>query len=211
MFQKGLSQSTRQNLAILAKIPDISSFYLAGGTAIALNLGHRLSFDLDFFTQKAFSGSGLARKIQEYGNFSLEQVLEDTLLGKLNGEKVSFFLYQYPLLKPRKSWKKIYIASLSDLAAMKIEAIGGRGRKRDFIDLYFISRKISIRSTLYLYDKKYKALASNLPHLIKSLGYFEDAEEDEMPQMLEQISWEGIKEFFTKEVKKISQELLRIG
>ncbi len=86
MFQKGLSQSTYQNLAILARIPDVSSFYLAGGSAVALHLGHRLSFDLDFFTQKAFSGTGLAKKIQEYGDFSSEQVLEDTLLGKLNGE-----------------------------------------------------------------------------------------------------------------------------
>lgn len=210
MFQKGLSQSTYQNLAILAKISDVNSFYLAGGSAVALHFGHRLSFDLDFFTQKAFSGTGLAKKIQEYGDFSSEQVLEDTLLGKLNGEKVSFFLYEYPMLKRNKSWKKINIASLSDLAAMKIEAIGGRGRKRDFIDLYFINKTISIKKALSLYDKKYKALASNMIHLIRSLGYFEDAQEDEMPQMLEKISWEEVKDFFRTEVRKLSRELLGV-
>lgn len=177
---------------------------------MALHLGHRLSFDLDFFTRKAFSGTGLAKKIQKYGDFSSEQVLEDTLVGKLNGEKVSFFLYEYPMLKPIKSWKRTNIASLSDLAAMKVEAIGGRGRKRDFIDLYFISKRLSIKKALSLYDKKYKALASNITHLIRSLAYFEDAEEDDIPQMLEKISWDEVKEFFTKEVKKLSRELLGV-
>ena len=177
---------------------------------MALHLGHRLSFDLDFFTQKAFRGTDLAKKIQEYGDFSSEQVLEDTLVGKLNGEKVSFFLYEYSMLKPNKSWKKVNIASLYDLAAMKIEAISGRGRKRDFIDLYFISKTISIKKALSLYDKKYKALASNMIHLIKSLGYFEDAKEDEMPEMLEKIYWEEVKDFFRTEVKKLSRELLGV-
>lgn len=210
MFQKGLSKPTQANLELLAKLPTVQDFYLAGGTSIALHFGHRLSFDLDFFTTQTFNSKKLAKIIKKHGIFTIEQILEDTLLGKLNGEKVSFFYYQYPLLKPTHTWKGIAIAGLSDLAAMKLEAISGRGRKRDFIDLYFISKEISLKQALELYDQKYKSLANNITHLLKSLRYFEDANEDEMPQMIEKVSWEKIKKFFTETVKNLSREFLGI-
>lgn len=211
MFQKGLSKPTHANLELLAKLPTMQDFYLAGGTSIALHLGHRLSFDLDFFTTQTFSSEKLAKTIKKYGMFTIEQILEDTLLGKLNGEKVSFFYYRYPLLKPPRTWKGIAIANLSDLAAMKLEAISGRGRKRGFIDLYFISKEISLKQALELYDQKYKALANNITHLLKSLEYFEDANEDEMPQMIEKVSWGKVKEFFTKEAIRLTNQLLTRG
>lgn len=209
MFQKGLSQSTRQNLALLSKLHSIKDFYLAGGTACALRLGHRLSFDLDFFTPKRFNSSSLARQIEKLGNFQVEQRLPDTLLGKLTGEKISFFTYSYPLIGKLEEFEGIMMADLPDLAAMKIEAISGRGKKRDFIDLYFLSQKISLQKILNFYDRKYQVLAVNLYHLLRSLVYFIDAEKEEMPQMITPVSWEQVKEFFTAEVKKISEELLR--
>lgn len=208
MFQKGVSQSTRKNLAILAQIPDIKDFYLAGGTACALHFGHRLSFDLDFFTQKVFNGKKLAEKIGEHSFLTIEQVLEDTLLGKMNDEKVSFFYYRYPILKPSHSWKGISIASVKDLAAMKIEAISGRGKRRDFIDLYVLCKNISLEDFLQAYEQKYKVLANNLIHILKSLEYFDDAEHDEIPQMIQKISWDEVKAFFEKEVKRLSKKFL---
>lgn len=208
MFQKGLSQSTSKNLALLTKVPSISNFYLAGGTACALHFGHRLSFDLDFFSQKSFDSKVLASVIKNLGVFSTERIAKGTLLGKLNGEKISFFLYQYPLLESPKNWHGITIASIPDLAAMKVDAVSNRGIKRDFIDLYWICQTVPLKKTIDFYDQKYQKLASNLVHIIKSLNYFADAEEQAMPQMLEQVSWNQVKDFFTKEVGKLSRDLL---
>ena len=208
MFQTGLSKPTSQNLAILAKIPQIKDFYLAGGTAIALHFGHRLSFDLDFFTEHDFHPEELAEQINQLEKLSVEHLEEDTLLGKMNNEKVSFFYYKYPLIKPLHVWNGINIASLPDLSAMIIDAISGRGRKRDFIDLFFIDKEIPLDQGIDLYDLKYKTLANNIVHVLRSLSYFDDAEEDDIPQMIKEVSWDEVKSFFTKEIKRLSKKYL---
>ena len=100
------------------------------------------------------------------------------------------------------------IADLADIAAMKIDAISDRGRKRDFIDLYFIAKKYSLEKILTFYDQKYKLLKTNRIHIIKSLAYFSDAQNDPMPQMIEKINWQEVKTFFEKEVKKIAKSAL---
>lgn len=210
MFQKGLSKSTYQNLELLTKLAQIKNFYLAGGTACALHFGHRLSFDLDFFSEKSFDQSNLADAINNLDKFIVEQIVKDTLLGRLNNEKVSFFYYRYPLLKSAIIWKGINITSIADLAAMKLEAISGRGRKRDFIDLYFIAKQISIEQALQLYKKKYKALSNNLRHLLNSLVYFNDANEDDMPKMIKKVSWEEVKKFFQDQTIKLAKSKLKI-
>lgn len=210
MFQKGLSKSTSKNLELLAKLIQIKNFYLAGGSACALHFGHRLSFDLDFFTETSFDQSNLADSINNLNKFIVLEIVKDTLLGRLNNEKVSFFYYRYPLLKPAIIWKGINIISTYDLAAMKLEAISGRGRKRDFIDLYFICKNISLEQTLELYEKKYKALSNNLRHLLNSLVYFDDAEKDDMPKMLKKVSWEEVKKFFQDQVIKLAKNKLKI-
>lgn len=210
MFQKGLSKSTSKNLELLVKLAQIGNFYLAGGTACALHFGHRLSFDLDFFAEESFDQSSLAEAINNLDKFTVEQIVKDTLLGRLNNEKVSFFYYRYHLLKPALFWKGINIASTSDLAAMKLEAISGRGRKRDFIDLYFICKNIPLEQTLKLYKKKYKVLSNNLRHVLNSLVYFDDAEKDDTPEMLKKVSWEDVKKFFKSETIKLAKAKLRI-
>jgi len=104
----------------------------------------------------------------------------------------------------------IRIASLEDIAAMKIAAVCDRGTKRDFIDLYFIvKKKFSLSLILKFYDKKYKKLSNNLYTILKSLGYFVDADEQSV-QMIENLSWDEVKEFFKKEVRKLSRELLGV-
>lgn len=207
MFQKGLSKPTRKNLELLGELSFTQNFYLAGGTAVALYFGHRLSFDLDFFTTNSFDSEELTAILKQKG-LIVEQIHKDTLLGKLNGEKVSFFYYQYPLLDKQTVWNNIQVASLADLAAMKVDAISSRGKKRDFIDLYIIQKKISLSKAIDYYENKYHTLANNILHILKSLSYFTDAEEDEMPQMIQMISWEEVKTFFEKEVQTLSKKLL---
>lgn len=208
MFTETLSQSTRSNLEILKKAGVVSSFYLAGGSAVALYLGHRLSFDLDFFTFEPFPADDLILRMSNQGELKVIERSANTILANFNGERVSFFVYPYPLSFPTQSFQGILLADLRDIAPMKLDAISSRGTKRDFIDLYFISLEgINLETVFDLFQKKYAKVSYNLFHLIKSLSYFEDAEKDEMPRMLKPVSWEAIKKFFSEEARRLSQIL----
>lgn len=208
MFTETLSQSTRSNLEILKKAGVVSSFYLAGGSAVALYLGHRLSFDLDFFTSEPFPAGELILRMSNQGELKVIERSANTILANFNGERVSFFVYPYPLSFPTQSFRGILLADLRDIAPMKLDAISSRGTKRDFIDLYFISLEgINLETVFDLFQKKYAMVSYNLFHLIKSLSYFEDAEKDEMPRMLKPVSWEAIKKFFSEEARRLSQIL----
>jgi len=208
MFAKGLSPDAARNLALLNQIPGIKKFYLAGGSALALHFAHRYSFDLDFFSPKKFNSEQLRNHLQELGKFSLDQIAEDTLLGKLNQTKISFFTYPYPLLFPLKNFSGIKIANILDIACMKLDAISGRGTKRDFIDLYFICQKEKLTKTFKLFEKKFQKANYNLAFIQKSLVYFVDAEKDEMPKMIKRVSWKEVKKFFEEEIIKLSKKYL---
>jgi len=204
MFAKTISGDTKTILAILGKSNLLKDAYLAGGTAAALQMGHRLSLDLDFFTSKEFNNLKLASGLEKILDFNLEETTEGTILGRIKDIRFSLFLYKYRLLFPLKNFLGINILDLRDIAAMKIAAISDRGVKRDFIDLYFICKnKINLDEILKLYDKKYGKLASNLIHIEKSLLYFIDAEDQAMPKMLKSCRWEEVKRFFEKEVKSL--------
>jgi len=178
--------------------------YLVGGTACALQLGHRISVDLDFFTPKEFDTKELIYSLKKIGKFKLEKQSWGTILGTLEGIKFNLFVYKYPVLFPFKSIFDVNILDLRDIAAMKIDAISTRGIKRDFIDLYFICQKgISLSKILSFYNRKYGALASNIIHIQKSLVYFIDAEATAMPKMLKKINWDDVKKYFEDEVKRL--------
>lgn len=204
MFTEAISKQTAENLALLGQSKILNNAYLAGGTALALQIGHRISYDLDFFTDEKFKAQVFLKKISQLELYRHERVSWGTILGKLGDVKFSVFYYPYPLLEKPIKFKNINIAGMVDIAAMKIAAVSERGTKRDFIDLYFILQKITIGRALNFYDKKYKKLSSNLIHIKKSLVYFQDAEKDPMPKMFFPVSWEKVKDFFRKEVKKLS-------
>ncbi len=203
MFTETLFGNTKKALAILGKSHLMDNAYLAGGTACALQIGHRISVDLDFFTPREFDAMKLIRSLKKIGKFELDRQSWGTILGDFEKVKFSIFVYNYPVLFPFKSLYGINILDLRDIAAMKIDAISTRGIKRDFIDLYFICQKgISLNEILLLYDRKYGTLASNLVHIQKSLVYFLDAEASTPPKMLKEIAWEQVREYFEDEVKK---------
>jgi len=202
MFTEAISKQTGENLALLGKLKIASDAYLAGGTALALQMGHRISYDLDFFTDKKFKSQIFLKKIGQIKSYHHEKVDWGTILGRLGDIKFSLFYYPYPLLQKPVEFKKVKIAQVSDIAAMKVAAVSERGTKRDFIDLYFILQKISLQDALDFYDRKYKKLASNLIHVKKSLVYFDNAEDDPMPKMIIPVSWQEVRDFFEKEIKK---------
>ncbi len=209
MFEETLFGNAKENLAILGKSKILEKAYLAGGTAAALQLGHRISVDLDFFTAIDFIPVKFAQELANLGEFYEEQASKGTVLGKFREVKISLFIYKYPILHPFKKLSGIRIANLRDIAAMKIDAIATRGAKRDFIDLYFISKGIPILDSLGYYNRKYGKLASNLIHIQKSLVYFQDAEIEDMPRMLIKTDWEKVKRFFETEVKKIAAKIIK--
>lgn len=204
MFDNAISKNTQKNLELLSQLEEINQFYLAGGTAAAFHFGHRISLDLDFFTRADFDNEKLTAELSELGKLSVDQTRKNTFLGSLNRVKISFFKYPYPLLEETQKYKGIKIAGLADIGAMKIEAISGRGTKRDFIDLYILCQRFQpLEDILRLFDKKYAGVDFSWIHIMKSLSYFEDAEADEVPRLLEPIDWKKVKKFFLVETKKI--------
>jgi hypothetical protein len=172
-------------------------------------LGHRLSDDIDLFTQEDFEPSVLVQVIQGAGAFELERTGWGTILGWLNGLRFSLFCYRYPVLYPFQSVGPLPVADLRDIAAMKIAAISDRGSRKDFIDLYFICKdQLSLREVLRLYGRKYGKLKANLLHLYKSLTYFDEAEKQAMPFMLKPFYWDGLKAFFERETEKAYKSVL---
>lgn len=210
MFTVGVSKNTQGNLAILGREMWISPFYLAGGTACSLYIGHRFSFDLDFFTTEPFNPKSIASHLKGLGRLSIDQENQGTFLGHLNDIKISFFIYPYKLIFPKNYFQGVAIADIKDIACMKIDAISTRGTKRDFIDLFFICKKYSLSTLFSLFAKKYSEVNYNLFHSIKSLAYFANADQEEMPKMVLKVEWKRIKEFFIQEQKRLTKKLLKI-
>jgi len=211
MFTTVLSKNAQDALALLGKSDILpKKTYLAGGSALALHYGHRISVDFDFFTPTHFIGKNIVQKLNQIGIFVFQEAGEkDTLLGLFNNVKFSLFRYDYPLIFKPILFKNIAVADPKDIIAMKLAAIMDRGTKKDFIDLFFLSKKgILIEDGFNYYEKKYRALTNNLYSLVKGLSYFDDADGLEMPEMIEKIDWNEIKDFFRKEVVRIAKKYI---
>jgi len=211
MFTTVLSKNATRALALLGKNKTLpEKTYLAGGSSLALQYGHRISVDFDFFTPTDFKGQNIVKKLERIGRFVFQEAAEkNTLLGLFKNVKFSLFLYEYPLVFKPIEYLGILLADPKDIAAMKLAAVMDRGTKKDFIDLFFLNKNgVSIEQALKYYDKKYKNLANNIYSLVKSLSYFEDAEKLEMPDMIEKINWEKVKTFFKQETILLAKKYL---
>lgn len=206
MFAKTLSKATLRAIEVLGKSDLLDKTYLARGTALALHLGHRESVDLDFFTTKPFNEKIIERKLNRLGNFETEDIAWRTLLGQFMKVKFSLFYYQHPLIGRTTEFKGLKIASVKDIAAMKLQTIGDRGSKRDFIDLFFISRRLLLKQAFELYGQKFGKLEERKYHLLRGLRYFEDAEIEAMPKMLKKVDWKAVKQYFQQQVRLLAKE-----
>ena len=201
---ESLPGETKQALAALEQAPFLKGFYLAGGTGLALWLGHRISVDLDFFSETQFSEEAVLEELSEQGTFRLEKRDPGTIHGTLGDVKVAFLRYAYPLLEPLSSSGGVAVASAADIACMKLDAIASRGTKRDFIDIYFVLQHgFSLRELLERYREKYARLNVNLLHVKKSLVYFDDADPEPEPRLLRPVSWDAVKAHFRQETARV--------
>ena len=179
---------------------------LAGGTALALQIGHRISVDLDFFTAEPFKVEAIISGIRKTGNtFRILSESEDHLTADVGGVKISLFRYEYPFLQKPIISDNAKIAGLLDIAAMKIIAVNQRGTRRDFIDLYYIMQEIPFHKIAGHMVKRFGKERINAVNIGKSLIYFSDAESEPDPQYLEgkTIRWEAVKQFFKQHVKQM--------
>lgn len=203
MYQEVIDAQTKYILEALSQIKKLQSFYLGGGTALALQLGHRKSIDLDWFSQKQISINQLKEDLSSLGRLKIESEDTKTLNCLLDGLKLSFFVYPYQLLFPLVDFNHLKLADERDIACMKIDAISSRGTKKDFIDLYFLLEKYQLKDLLDLFDKKYTGIQYNRFHILKSLVYFEETETEPMLKMLKEVSWLKVKNTLKEEVKNI--------
>ena len=210
MFTQAILSDAVLGIKLVSHLPLIQKSYLAGGTALALQLGHRVSEDLDFFTSEEFDEQQLLVELEGVGLVK-ESVAWRTIIGRINKTRFSIFYYKYPLLSETTEFEGIKLASKQDIAAMKIHAMEDRGVKRDFIDLFFLAKEFSIDQMLEYYDKKYGVLEERIFHIIKSMGYFDEADNDDWkPEMIKEVPWEQVKSFFEAEAKRLAQERLGI-
>ena len=193
---------------------DNNGWYLAGGTALALQVGHRESLDLDFFIEgKTFDTEALERALTVADDWKTTDEAAGTLYGLLCGAKVSFIAY--PFFRPSRAHVQcgaIRILLPDHIAAMKIIAVSQRGRKRDFVDLYWFSavHGSSLLGVIERAVAQYPEQEHSSPHFIKSLTYFDDAEGDPMPDLNFKADWEGVKAYFRREVPPLAKKLLRL-
>lgn len=201
MHQEIINTKTKRVFSTLIQNNLIQDFYLGGGTALALQLRHRESIDLDWFNQENFDINKLKDKLKKLGNITVESEEENTLNIVLDGVKLSFLGYKYKILFPILELEEAKIADYRDIACMKLDAVSSRGAKKDFIDLYFILKKHSLSELLKMFEKKYSDIKYNKLHLLKSLDYFADADKDPMPIMFKKVAWSDIKKSLTKTIQ----------
>ncbi len=191
-----------------------ANVYLAGGTALALQMGHRTSLDLDFFTKEHFDIEIILKNLQErFPNIKITRALKDTLLAEIDGVSFSLFYYPYQLLKPLKVFEAIKVVSLEDIAAMKMIAISMRGKSRDFIDVYFLLKRFNLKEILGFTSKKYPTFQQM--SILKGLIYFDDADKEEdvdrgIKIFDKNFNWEIAKREITKNVEEYQNSILRI-
>ncbi len=183
---------------------------LAGGTAMALQLGHRISRDLVFFTKKSFRPDKLISEIKKAtGDLQVVVEEEGTLILEIEGVKVSFFEYEYPFTVKIVEHAETRIAGILDIASTKVIAISQRGVKRDFVDLYFILREVPFHLISAHMVKRFGKERINPLHIGKSLVWFADADTNPDPAYIKnkEVAWDAVKKFFRAHVKQFTLDL----
>jgi len=203
VYERVLPQGSRDLLAEIAEEPAGSTggWVLAGGTGLALHIGHRASEDFDFFTNEEVDLPALRMTLRALGACETLQQDTRTLTVLLRGIKLSFFQIPDPFVFPTTPYSFFRVADVRDIALMKLVAVANRGSRKDFADLYCLLRRgLSLEECLELLPRKYGEGAVNDYQILKSLTWFEEAEREPSPRMLEPFSWAECKAFFVREV-----------
>ncbi len=198
LHYNAVDPGTLELLMSVMKLEELQDFALVGGTALALQMGHRISVDLDLFTPHDFNPAKLFESLNEQfvivdksedvNTLNINIVLPDT---PKNGIKVDFLKYSYPNLRPIRIIDEIRLLSMEDIIPMKLSAIAGRGSKKDFYDIFYLLQNYTLHQMVEFFVQKYAN--ANTFHILKSLTYFEDADIEPDPRIIEKSDWNHIK------------------
>ena len=195
-YYETVDEGTLGLLKQLHALEILSEMRLVGGTSLALQIGHRKSIDIDLFGNLSSDYDSLIDELKTLGEVVPLKNSKNIHSLLINEIKVDIVNYEYKWLSNKISADNIYLATIDDIAAMKLNAIIGRGSKKDFIDLFFILKDYSLATIMGFYTKKYNDGSAFL--VLKSLIYFEDAEIEEMPFMFNNITWQTVKDSIKK-------------
>lgn len=184
-----VSESTLELLKTLMNDELLKDFFLVGGTALSLQIGHRVSIDLDLFTMFSFDDNQMLSDLEDKYEFQLDYQSKNTLKGEIDGVKVDLITHNYPLVKPLLNFEGVRMASPDDIAAMKLNAISCNGTR--FIDIAYLSSSMTLSQMVDAYEEKYSS--RNPALVIKALDYHKDINFNEPIEMLEsKYKWKDI-------------------
>ncbi len=201
LHYKAIDTKTLELLKAIQEIEVFKNLRLVGGTSLALQIGHRISVDIDLFGKIIADRDEIIQELKYFGNLKTIHYTKNINIFTIDNVKVDIVNYDYPWLQEKIEEDKIVLANIIDIAAMKIAAITGRGTMKDFIDLYYLLKQFSLNQILEFYKQKYSD--ASIFMALKSLTYFDDADTDVMPKMFEKINWNDIKKEIIKQVKRI--------
>lgn len=196
MLHKNPQLISTETFLLIQKLqlnPGLRGFYLVGGTALTLHIGHRNSIDLDLFSQEDFDTGSLKSVLLEQFNLLTDAEFKNTLLCRINNVKVDFITHKYPFVKPPLSEEGIHLLSKEDIAAMKLNAISHSGKRlKDFIDIYYLLQYFSLNSMVGFFTVKYPHSNPLIP--LKAINFFDDIDSTvDPPRLLTPLPLEKIK------------------
>ena len=189
-------------LAILKRImlmPILKSFNLVGGTALSLQIGHRVSVDLDLFSNNDFDNAAIIQALEPQGNLIVLVDNPPFLQMRLDDVKIDMLKYPYAFVQEYKEIEGVRLVSIETIATMKLLAIARRGAKKDFFDIYFLLERYSLAQLLAQFEETLPNIDTF--HIVKSMTYFGDADEEVNPKMLIKVSWQTVKKTIEKKVE----------
>lgn len=210
---EALTPETRQAFDKVATLSFIRQFYLAGGTGLALHLGHRFSMDLDFFSPASDAvGPDVRTELREAledPTLTITFDKDGTFVATWRGVGISFFrLHLYPLVQPPLLVAGVPVATVEEIGAMKLAAIIDRGTRKDLVDLYYILQQVPIERLFEVAAVKYARVRTFAISAARALAYFEDAEALPMPLMIDQTPWETMKQFLERQAMEVGRKHL---
>jgi hypothetical protein len=204
---EAVTPAARQLLEFLGRLSVMRPFYLAGGTGLALRLGHRVSVDLDLFANIETLNDQLRQNIvTELSRVHRVERLQDSVLGlvlNVDGQPISLFSYGYPLLAAADLVSGLQVAGILDIGLMKLDAIAGRGTRKDFYDLYFIAAHVTLDELFSRSSDKYPHSRDFGMRVLTALVDFDIADQQEEPTLLRPVEWEQVKAFFLAEARRL--------
>jgi len=210
---EALTPATRAAFDRVARLDLMPRFYLAGGTGLALHLGHRFSVDLDFFSQEVDAvGPDERAVLREHlydASLAITHDKDATFVANWRGVGVSFFrLPLYPLVQEPLPIEGVRLATVAEIGAMKLAAAIDRGTRKDLVDLYFILQRVSLETLFQVAAVKYARVRSFAVSATSALAYFADAEALPMPRMLDRTPWPKMRRFLEQQALEAGRKHL---